>query len=187
MSHHGVARIPLAAATVCSLGACELLTRTQTEEPEIELPTVHVRVCWATGRVSERDCVGNAGWGTERAPTRSPNAVPLAGIPVRICYFRDLFACREQSNANVVLGSQTTDGEGYAMFPALGSALYVFYPNVENAEVDGCSLIARDRYGSVLMVQPRVRTTPVEFQNSHVGELWFITERCQWGPVSVSH
>lgn len=145
-------------------------------EPEPELPTAHVRICYSPAASNvDGDCRGHGYWGNERAPTRN-GAVPLPGIRVRICSFSDFHECHARSPGHFQLA--TTDDEGYAVFPDLVEAVYLFLPDVENVEVGPCVFVPRNEYGGALTIQPRVPTTPVEYQNSHIGEMWFLPESC---------
>ena len=164
------------AMAVCAISACGLL---DTEpEPEPVLPVAHVRVCYTLdGRVSSKgDCRGDGYWGNERVPTRNKFAVPLPGVTIRICYFSEFDECHAQTPGH--FRTAETDSDGYAVFPGLVAETYLFLPDTVEVEFDSCALVPIDEYGGVLWVEERVLTTPVEYQDSHIGELWFIKKSC---------
>jgi len=156
-----------------------LLACGQPVEPEIELPTAHVKTCYAVDAVWEFDCRGDGYWGAERAPTRSAAAVPLPGVPVRICYFTAFHQCHAREPTHFKTG--VTDPEGYAVFPDLEIANYLILPDTGNSVVtfDGCTYLPKDKYGGALRVDSAYPYTPKEFHNAHIGELWFFRDSCQ--------
>lgn len=147
-------------------------------EPELELPVAHIRVCFSPSKGEQGDCRGDGYWGNERAATRN-GAVPIPGVRVRICYWDAFEQCHNREETHFKTGA--TDSEGYVVFPALDSAIYLFLPDVEEVDFDSCTLVPKDEYGGALRVEPRVASTPVEFQNGHIGELWFIVQSCSEG------
>lgn len=161
--------------TTALLAAC-----TESVEPEVELPTAHVKTCYAVGQVFEFDCRGDGYWGAERAPTRSSVAFPLPGVPVRICYFEAFHQCHAREPGHFKVG--VTDSEGYAVFPDLEIANYLILPDTGSSVVtfDGCTFLPKDKWGGGLRVDSAYPTTPKEFHNAHIGELWFSKEEsCQ--------
>ena len=144
--------------------------------PEPELAPAHVRVCVMEsyhGTPPEGECVGLGYWGNERAPTIS--GTPLANVPIRLCDFRDLFVCRDRTGGT--LRVSRTDDEGYAVLFGLPVGNYAFFSEVDEVEIDNCVYTPYDRYGGVLRVDERIASTPIEYQNAHIGELWFV-KRC---------
>ena len=54
--------------------------------------------------------------------------------------------------------------------------------DVEEIEFDGCTLIPTPTGRDGFTIEARVKTTPVEYQNSHIAELWLRTKFCgDWG------
>ena len=174
---------------VFSLGACDYFStfepdppspfEPETEEPEPVLPVAHVRVCYTLdgGASSKGDCMGDGYWGNERVSTRNKFAVPLSGVPVRICYFGRFDDCHARTPGHFLVAE--TDSAGYAVFPDLIAESYLFLPDVEEVEVDSCAFVPLNEYGGSLIVEERVLTTPAKYQNSHIGELWFIKTICE--------
>ena len=179
----------LVAMAVFLVGACDYFStfepdppspfEPETEEPDTVLSVAHVRVCYTLdgGASSKGDCMGNGYWGNERVPTRNEFAVPLSGVPVRICYFSAFHDCHARTAGH--FRTAETDSAGYAVFPGLVKEGYLFLPDVEEVEVDSCTFVPINEYGGALWVSERVLTTPVEYQNSHIGELWFIKTICE--------
>ena len=168
----------LMAVAVCANAACGFPTEPEPEiEIEPELPAAHVRVCWASDAVvSSVDCRGDGHWGHERVPPRSEDAVPIPGVAVRICLFSAFDECHARTPGHFLV--QTTDSDGYAVFPDLVAATYLFLPDVEEIGFGSCTLVSIDEYGGALKVEPRVLSTPIEYQNGHIGELWFVAKSC---------
>lgn len=164
--------VPLIMSTPLAVATCDMA------EPEQELPTAHVRVCLTPDAIQSYagDCSNDGYWANERTPTRN-GAIPLEGIPIRICSFSNLIECREGTGG--VIQILVTDSEGYVAFPGLAEGWYVFYSEMSEAKMDSCTIIPKDRYGGALKVEPRILTTPVEYQNGHIGELWFVTRNCE--------
>ena len=160
------------AVAVGIIVACDLT------EPEEETSVGYVRVCWSPEGVQSRprDCVADGHWGNERVSPRN-GAVPLSGIPVRICRFSHFTECHSRTDGYFRLG--TTDANGYIVFPSLPLDTYLFLPDIEEVGFGGCELIPVNEYGGAIVIRGRVVTTPVEYQNSHIGELWFETRSCE--------
>ena len=165
---------------------------TEPLEPEPEYGDAYIKACWAkdTNRNSQGDCRGDGHWGKERAPTRNATAIPLPGVPVRLCYFAAFNQCHARESGHFLTGA--TDSEGYAVFPDreiafrddggpdMDANLYLFLPDTGSTKVrfDGCTLVPIDKYGGSLLVSPRPPPAEEWGVNAHIGELWFITESC---------
>lgn len=165
------------AATIVSLASCEVVNLTD-EQPDEPLPVAHIRVCWATDgtAASKRDCVGDGHFGKEKQAPRIPSVIPLAGVPVRICPWESFNECRARIDGYYTI--QTTDSDGYAIFPGLEAGSYLFLSDVREVRKDGCILYLRDVDGGVIQIAQRIPSTLPEFHNAHVNELWFLTDSC---------
>lgn len=177
-------RLILSSLVAASVASCQLL-----EPEEKALPPAFVRVCLSLEpAVSDPgDCKGDGHWQSERAPVRQPEiTVPLEGVPVRICHFVAAQTCREAPEGHY--GLMSTDREGYAVFTPSrpegmapeGNANYNVLLNVESFEYEGCTLVVApvSEYGRSVTIGPRVSTTPPEFHNAHIAELWMMVESC---------
>ena len=179
-------RLILLSCLIVSVASCDLLT--QPEEKKI-LPPAYVRVCLSLEPAASDpgDCKGDGHWQSERAPVRQPEVtVPLEGVPVRMCHFTAAQNCREAAEGHFLL--QNTDEEGYAVFTPSrpdgtvpeDNVSYNVLVDLESVQYDGCTLVVHfvSEYGNVVNIGPRVSTTPPEFHNAHVAELWMMVESC---------
>lgn len=166
------------------LSACHLF-----EPEEKTLPPAYVRVCLSLNPALSDpvDCRGDGHWESERVPVRQPDInIPLRGVPVRLCHFTAGDICREAPEGHFVM--RTTDTQGYAVFrpsrpediPPEENVIYSVLVDVESFEYEGCTLVVApsSQYGNVVTIGPRVSTTPPEFHNAHMAELWMMVESC---------
>ena len=165
---------------VVALGGCGLF-----EPEEKTLPPAYVRVCLSDTDnpfLNEPgDCRGDGHWQSERVPVRQPDiTVPLRGVPIRLCRFTLASVCRESPEDHYLL--RTTDTQGYAVFrpardePPEVSLRYIATLDVDSFEYRGCTLVIDtvSKYGDVVSLGPRIWSTPPEYHNEHIAELWMV-------------
>ena len=161
-------------------------------EPDEPLPSGYVRVCLSLEPTlsDPRDCVGNGHLGGERAPVKQSEInVPLEGIPVRLCFFAAFLQCQNREDGHFIVG--TSDSDGYAVFHDLPrpeeligygeTMLYRVMLDVESVEYEGCTLVVAyaSQHGSAVQIAHRVPTTPPEYHNAHITELWMRVDSCE--------
>ena len=165
-------RIATLILAALSFVACQLIGEPGSEEPASELRPGFVRACFSTAGefTVSQNCIRGGYWGNERVAPPTSTSVPMEGVPVRLCLWEYSEGCRTGGAPHYLVH---TDAEGYAVFEGLPEGLYRYYSAVDTVTLVGCNYVPIDEYGGSLVIEPLYSLHSIEFQNSHIGPLWF--------------
>ena len=166
----GRMRISLLILTALSFAACDITS--PVEEAPVELRPGFVRACLTTDSefTVSQNCIRGGYWGNEKVPSPTSTSVPISNVAVRLCKWEYSEGCRTGDAPHYLV---RTDSEGYAVFEGLPEGTYRYYSAADTIVIDGCDYVPINEYGGSLIIERLYAEHSIEFQNSHIGPLWF--------------